>query len=310
MHPLLFRARADHAPFEQWAEGRQRDVLPDRSLLKQSEHSIGGHQDDAGGDRISSVAQRQLLAARKNRAAFVTADAGDAFEEFILSLALERGHAEDFAGIELKGNVVEKRPAPQAPHLERWLGARWRPPVPLGRRRARRRRGCRRLAQHQLDDALLMSACALRDADGHAVAQDRRPVAQGGDLGHPVGDEDDGVAPLAPAPHHRIDALREVRGKGRRDLVEEQDCRLRGERAGEVDQPQQRVGKVADELPKIEARDAELAEPFADRLVRGAGQPHVLADGQVRHQGRVLIDGDDAGLARLRRRTERLRACP
>ena len=58
--------------------------------------------------------------------------------------------------------------------------------------------------------------------------------------------------------------------------------------------------------PKIEVRDAELCEPFADRLVRGAGQPHVLADRQVRHQGGILIDGDDAGLARLRRGAERL----
>jgi hypothetical protein len=58
------------------------------------------------------VAQRQLLATHKNRPAFVTTDAGDAFEEFILALALQCCDAEDFTGIELEGDVVEKGSAP------------------------------------------------------------------------------------------------------------------------------------------------------------------------------------------------------
>ena len=137
----------------------------------------------------------------------------------------------------------------------------------MGAARGRRRSSGRGLPEHQRHDVVLVSARAFRDPDGDAVAQNRRPVAQRGDFRHAVRDEDDGVPHLAPAPHHRVDALGQVRGKRSGDLVEEQDRRVGGERAAEIDQPQQRIGKIADQLPEIEAGDAELAEPFAHRIV-------------------------------------------
>ena len=46
------------------------------------------------------------------------------------------------------------------------------------------------LAEHQFDDLILGAGRHVDDADGLAVAQHRRPVAQRGDLEHPVRDED------------------------------------------------------------------------------------------------------------------------
>ena len=102
------------------------------------------------------MAQRQLLAARKNRAAVVAPDAGDAVEQLLLALALQRGDAQHLARIELERDVVEQRSAAQPAHLERWLGAVRRPRSPLATTtRPAADAAAAASAQHQLDDALL-----------------------------------------------------------------------------------------------------------------------------------------------------------
>ena len=174
------------------------------------------------------------------------------------------------------------------------------------RDRARRSDRVRSLgAQHQGDDALFTAVRALGHADRDAIAQHRRAVAQSRDLGHAVGDEDDRGAPPPPAPHHRIDPLGQVRRQRRSDLVEQQHRGLRGERPGQIDQAQRRIGQVAHERAEIDPRDAELLQPFPHLLEGDAGEAHVLADSQVRHERGVLVNGDDPRGARLSRRAER-----
>ena len=76
------------------------------------------------------------------------------------------------------------------------------------------------------------------DADGLALAQHGRPVADGGDLDHPVGDEDDRAIAAALAADDLEHPLGEVRRQGRGHLVEHQHVGLDGERPGEVDDPE------------------------------------------------------------------------
>ena len=148
---------------------------------------------------------------------------------------------------------------------------------------------------------------ALGHADGDAVAQHGRPVAQVSHLGHPVGNENHRIAPVAPVSDHRVNALGEVRGKRRRDFVEQQHRRLGRKGAREIDEAQGRVGQVTNEEAEIEPDDAKFREPFVNRIVGGAGKTHVLRNSQVRHERGVLIDGDDVRGARFRRRSKRAR---
>ena len=64
---------------------------------------------------------------------------------------------------------------------------------------------------------------------------------------------------------------------------------------------------MAREHAKIDMRDAEIAHGRTHRVDRHARQAHVLRDREVGNDGGVLVDGDDAGLARLGRRTKQRR---
>ncbi len=100
-------------------------------------------------------------------------------------------------------------------------------------------------AEHELHDALLgTGAHLLHDAHGLAVAQHGGAVAEGADLEEAVGDEDDRLAGLAPPAHDVEHPLGEVGGQGRGHLVEEQDVRVDGQRAREVEDAQDRERQV------------------------------------------------------------------
>ena len=128
-----------------------------------------------------------------------------------------------------------------------------------------------------------MALRSFGDADRHAIAQHSCAVTQRRNLRHAVGDENDGVASVTPAAHHGVDLLGHIRGKRGRDLVEEQDRRLGGERPRQIDEAQQRVRQIANELAEIQAGDAEFAEPSGHGSRGRADQAHVLADRQIRH---------------------------
>ena len=80
--------------------------------------------------------------------------------------------------------------------------------------------------------------------------------------------------------------------------------RVGSERAREIDQPQQSEIDIARHGLEIDALDAEIAHRRLDLVERDAGEPHVLRDRQVGNDGGILIDGHDAGLARLGRRAK------
>ena len=71
-------------------------------------------------------------------------------------------------------------------------------------------------------------------------------------------------------------------------------CGLDGERTGQVDDAQRGQGQVARHVGQVEVADAQLGQPVAERLDRRLGQAQVRSDVQVRDDGRLLVDGDDA----------------
>ena len=186
-------------------------------------------------------------------------------------------------------------------HFERRSLARRRG---TGRARDRRRRRPGHVrAQHQVDDRLF-GALGRRDADGDPVAQDGRPVAEHGDLGHAVRNEDHARAPLSKIPHDLEHALREVRRQRGGDLVQHQNMRVGSERAREIDQPQMGEVDVARHRPEIEPLDPKLVHRRLDLVEGHAGETHVLRHREIRNNGGILIDGHDAGAARFGRRSK------
>ena len=136
--------------------------------------------------------------------------AGKDVEQLVLALALERDHAEHLAGLNVERHIVELRTGAEAASREarRRTGCLWAARRPL------RDRGhvLDDLAQHELDDAFLRALGDVHDTHGLALAQDRGPVAHGGNLDHPMGDEDHGPVAAPLAADHLEDSLGEVRG--------------------------------------------------------------------------------------------------
>src|SRR5262249_21581049 len=122
------------------------------------------------------MAEFQFSPPRENRAFGVPPAAGDAIEQFLLTLALKSRDAQDLAGIELERDVVQQRTTTQPTYFQSWLRVAWDAMARDGRRDSGGH--CGRIgAQHERDDAILASMRALCHADGHAIAQHRRPVA-------------------------------------------------------------------------------------------------------------------------------------
>jgi hypothetical protein len=152
------------------------------------------------------------------------------------------------------------------------------------------------LAEHQLHDPLLLAGARLEAADRGAVAQHGGVVADGGDLGEAVRDEQHRAPAAAPLAHHREHALGEVGRQRRGDLVEQQQHGVEGQRARQVEHAQRRQRQLRDELGEVDL-ELHALEPAADRVGVGVGEAEVLEDGEVGDQRRVLEDGREAELA-------------
>ena len=187
----------------------------------------------------------------------------------------------------------------EAAHGQARLGAGR---LQLGRRALRdRRRLVDDPAEHQLDDPVLRALGHVDDADRLALAQHGRPVADGGDLDHPVGDEDDRPVAALLAADDRQDPFGEVRGQRRRHLVEHEHVGLDRERAGEVDDPERGQRHAPRHARQIQVLQAELGEPVPERLDGRPGQAQVRPDVEVGDERRFLVDRDEAAPAGLAR---------
>src|SRR5258708_37622165 len=100
------------------------------------------------------MAESQFLAVREDGAFVVAATAGDAIEQFLLPLALQRRDPQNLAGIEVERNVVEQGTATQPAYFQRCLRSARR--LVTGARRSHGSdRSVRFGPQHELVDAIL-----------------------------------------------------------------------------------------------------------------------------------------------------------
>ena len=183
------RAEVDRAPAPEAGRRRQRDVLANRALHQQRLGAVGGHVHDTGHDRVGGMAEGHRRAIHEQLSAARTGGAGEDVEQLVLALAFERGDAQDLARVEVERDVLEPRPVGEAAHGQAGLGGGCRSWA-VGALRDRRWL-VDDLAEHELDDPVLRALGHIDHADRLAFAQHGRPVADGGDLDHPVGDEDD-----------------------------------------------------------------------------------------------------------------------
>ena len=155
--------------------------------------------------------------------------------------------------------------------------------------------------EHGFDDATAAGHSWVEPLDRHAVAQDRRAVADGDHLGQAVRDEQRRTPLLAVGAHDAEDALGQVGRQRGRELVEDQQLGIARQRDGEVEHAHGGQRQQRDLLGEV-GRDAELIEPAPHGVDRCARQAQVLGDRQIGHQRGVLEDRRDADAPRRRRR--------
>ena len=83
------------------------------------------------------------------------------------------------------------------------------------------------------------------------------------------------------------------------DLVEHEHDRIGRQRAGQIDEAQNRIGNVPHQLAEFEIRYSEVVEMVPHVCEGDIGQSHVLADRQVGNERRILVDRDDARSTRF-----------
>ena len=166
-------------------------------------------------------------------------------------------------------------------------------------------------AEHQLDDPVLRARRDVDDADRHALAEDGRPVADRGDLDHAVGDEDDRAFAAAHG-GRSTSRTRSVRFAGRAAVISS-SIRTSGSMARARARSTIRrdaSGTRRAIVGQVQVGQAELSEPVPERLEGRLGETQVGPDVQVRDQGRLLVDRDEAAAAGLERASGPSRSRP
>ena len=162
---------------------------------------------------------------------------------------------------------------------------------------------------HHLDDEFGCHLVPQDGADIGAVAQHRHAVAELVDLGHAVGDVDDGQAVAAQLAHD-LEELLGLAGRQRRGgLVHDEDARLGMHGAGDLDHLLFGDGQRADQRRRREGRPEALQHAFGapqhgaavdqPTPARFAVEVDVLRHRQVRRQRQLLVDDGHARGPRL-----------
>ena len=187
-----------------------------------------------GRDRLARVAEPDGLAVERDRAGRrQRAGAEEGLEQFGPPGAEQPGDAEHLAGVDLKREVGQSRPAAHGGAGQRQAGD--------VEHRARADRV--RLVVHRRDlapdhpahDLRGVGLGAGRAGDELAVAEDRHAVGQGEDLVHLVRDVEDGRARLAEVVDHPEEPVDLGVGQGRGRLIHDQDRGLVRQRLGDLD---------------------------------------------------------------------------
>src|SRR5215216_4078242 len=215
-----FPAGVDRHPAAYPVEQGDGDVLPDGPLRQQGHEPVAGHQHHPTTDGVIRVPGPQGLAVDQDLAPGGPDVAGQDLEQPVLALALQGGHAQDLAGLDLEGHAGVLAVDEQVAHDQAGgvLGPLpGRPPLP-----GHVPDGGAGLAEHGGHDLALPALSGVERGHVAAVAQDGAHVAVLAHLGQPVGDEQHRPVALLHPLGDREDAFGQVGGQGGRDLVQQQ----------------------------------------------------------------------------------------
>ena len=211
-------AGRDEAPIDRVADKRQSHVLADRALRQESLKAVRRDEHEAGRDCIARVVQLQLSAARQDLPAALAAHPGNAIEQLPLPLSFKRRNAENLSGPKAEGYIAEHGAIAEIADLERRLFSRAAIDPP---NRGLDGSGFHDVrAQHQRNDSILVALGGVGDADEGAIAQHRGAIAERGNLGDAMRDEDHRASAFPPATDDREHSFRQIRGKSGGDLVQ------------------------------------------------------------------------------------------
>ena len=191
-------------------------------------------------------------------------ETGKHFEELVLALTLKSNDTEHFAGVHVEGHIgrvwVARRQAlhPQARNGRFGIGLYG--PILSNNRFAR----LDRRTQHHFDDLFLGSFRDVDGTNGFSVAQYRRPVAQGGNLGKAVRNVDDRAVVFALLPDHLEHALHQVGGERRGHLVEQQHVRLARQSPRQIEDAQMSPAATAKQFPPCPDWRCQVPKPSAE----------------------------------------------
>ena len=110
---------ANGPPAAQSAERGQRHVLLHRALRQERHQPVGRDQHEAGADRVGGMPQLEHAPFRPHLSGVGSPHAGDAIEQFLLSLPFQSGDSEHFAAIDPEGDAMQRVAVAQAVHFER-----------------------------------------------------------------------------------------------------------------------------------------------------------------------------------------------
>ena len=161
-----------------------------------------------------------------------------------------------------------------------------------------------RRAEHGGDQLVLVDLLGSEPFHVSTVPEDGGSVTHPHHLGEAMGDQDRGSTLILPVGQEREDPLGLVGRQGGRDLVEEQDLGIPGDRPGQVDHPQGLERYLPHERAAIETGELQSFEPLAELPLVEPAQAEVLVDAEVRRQRRILEDRCDPGRHRFLRRPE------
>ena len=243
----------------------QRDVLADRALHEQGLGAVGRHVHQAGPDGIGRVPERHRGPVDEELAAARTLRPGEDVEQLVLPLALERHDAEHLTRVELERHVLELGAGAEAAGrgaaaVASGLDDRpWRSPW---------LRSGNASTSPSISSTIRSSEPAVTSTTPTVTpfAQHGRSVADGGDLDHAMGDEDDRAIAAPLSADDLEDALGQVRRQCRGHLVEHEDVGLDREGAREIDDPERRQRYPPRQARQILTLEAQLANPVPERL--------------------------------------------
>ena len=266
--------------------------------------AVVGTVGDAARHRLAHVARVERPAFDLHRAAMERNGAGHGADHGIRAAAELAGKAEYLALVEIE------RDRPGEPLHQHIVETQYRL---AARRSSRGEHLVEPAPEKMLDQFVDVERFDFDRIETRAVAEDGHAVCQFEHLAEPVGDVDDRPAFARQRSHDRHHLFDLDVGERRSRLVEDEDARIPGQEARDLDELPLRHGKVPGRHGRVDIAEPDKIEIGPDALGQLAARPDrrgipaetdVLGHRERGNDAELLRDVGDAGMERLMRRAE------